>query len=188
MKAKRIIGLVVSVVVLLFATSVLVSALVPKNFNFNLAEPDRIVVYDGNATIKGSYEKNTEEYKQILELYNNGLKTSFLKAFFQGKGFGKVQTVDSTTYFNNSKMDSENYYIEFGYFEAQNTDKHGCNVDISTAEQTYNYIIIEVKNSQSLTDINAYLRKDDNISNNSYIKYTSSASHSALYKYLDELI
>lgn len=187
MKAKRIIGLVVSIVVLLFATSILVGALVPKNFNFNLAEPDRITVYkDGDN--KGVYEKDTDEYKQILELYNNGMKTSFLKAFFQGKGFGKVQTVDSTTYFNKDKMDSENYYIEFGYLEAQSTDKHGCNVDLSSAEQTYNYIIIEVKNSQSLTDINAYLRKDDDISNNSDIKYTSSASHSALYKYLDELI
>lgn len=189
MKTKRIISIVVSSIVLLFAIFVLVSAFIPKNYNFNLAQPDRITIYNSDGAQVTSYDKDSDDYNKIMELYNKGFKTSFMQGFFQGKGFKKVQTVDSTKSFNSSSIKNvENtIFIEFNYTDEQQTDKHGCDVKLETSEQTYRHVVIEIKNSQILSTVNAYIIKGDDISSTySYIRYTSYASHHALYDYLNE--
>ena len=188
MKAKKITGLVISIVVLVLAVLILVTAFVPKNFNFKLNTPNSITIYKGDGSQLNSYDKEDDEFKEIMNLYNKGLKTSMLSAFFQGKAFSKVQTIDSTRGFSSSNMDSSLLYIEFHYLEAQKTDKHGSNVNFSTDQETYNYVVIEVKNSGNLKEINAYIRKDGDINSYSYIKYTSYGSFSSLYSYLNDLV
>lgn len=187
MKAKKIISIVVSSIVLLFAIFVLVSAFIPKNYNFNLAQPDSITIYNSNGDAVTSYYKGNDEYTKIMELYDKGFKTSFMQSFFQGKAFKKVQTVDSTKTFSATSMkDVDNtIFIEFNYTQEQQTDKHGSDVKFESSERTYYHVVIEIKNSQVLSSINAYIMKA-NDSGNSNIKYTSYASHYELYDYLND--
>lgn len=190
MKAKKIISIVVSSIVLLFAIFVLVSAFIPKNFNLNLNEPDRITIYKNGEQVQTYYKnENEQEFKKIMELYNKGFKTSFMQAFFQGKSLKSVQTVDSASSFNASQMkDKENIvFIEFCYNSEQETVKHGSDVEFDTDEKNYRHVVIEIKNSQVLTSMNAYIIKGNDVSSSySYIKYTSYSAHNALYKYLSE--
>lgn len=189
MKSKKIISIVVSSIVLLFAIFVLVSAFIPKNYNFNLAQPDGVTIFKADGTQATTYDKDTDEYNKIIDLYNSGFKTSFMQSFFQGKAFKKVQTVDSTKPFNTDSMKNvENtIFIAFKYSVAQQTDKHGCDVSFTTAENTYNYVVIEIKNSQILTSTNAYIITGNYIGSSSdKIRYTSYASHHALYDYLND--
>ncbi len=189
MKTKKIISIVVSSIVLLFAIFVLVSAFIPKNFNVNLASPDRITIYNADGTQAQTYYKDEDEFNKIMNLYNKGFKTSFMQSFFQGKSLKKVQTVDSSSAFNASQMkDTKNViYIEFSYNNEQETVKHGSNVEFDTDEKNYRHVVIEIKNSQVLSSVNAYIIKGNDVASSySYIKYTSYASHNALYKYLSE--
>lgn len=192
MKTKRIISIVVSSIVLLFAIFVLVSAFIPKNYNFNLAQPDRITIYNSNGDqVTNYYKDSDDDYNKIMELYNKGFKTSFMQSFFQGKGFKKVQTVDSTNSFKSDSIKNvENtIFIEFCYTDEQQTSTHGCDVKLTTDESVYRHVFIEIKNSQVLSAVNAYIIKggeDFTSTSKNNIRYTSYASHHALYDYLND--
>ena len=186
MKAKKILGIVVVALFTILACLVVVSYFVPKNFAFPLEAPDRIVIYP-NGKDAVSVLKGSDKYDKIMELYNKGFDVKFIEAFFQGKGFDKVTTVDNSTGLSSVKTNDKMFKIEFKYDDNQDTKVVNSNVELEEKEKTYRYVVIEIVNSNSLMQVNAYIRYGTSESEaTSNIRYVSYARHAKLFSYLTE--
>ena len=184
MKGKKLASFIIVSIIAIICIFVIAGAIVPKNLSFEFDEPSSIKILNaktGNEMIM----KNSDEYDEIVKLFNNGFKVQFLEAFFQGKGFHNISTLDETQDISSlSKADT--LYIEFGYSEAKQVNLHGdTSLELADSEKTYKSVVLEVKNSNNLVQVNAYL-KIDSSSSYSYVRYTSYAKLSALYDYLNE--
>lgn len=185
MKAKRVLGIVVVALFTILACLVVVSYFVPKNFALPIEAPQTITIYDKNGTGQ-TIEKTDERYDKIMELYNKGFDVKFIEAFFQGKGFDKVTTVDSYKSLSSLKSSDSVFYIEFIYGSNQETKVVNSDVELASNEKEYRYVVIEVVNSNNLMQVNAYLRYGTSADNGSYIRYVSYARLSKLFSYLTE--
>ena len=187
MKSKKVLCIIVVALFTILACLVVVSYFVPKNFAFPLEAPQRISVYnkDGEAQ---TIEKSDERYDKIMELYNKGFDVKFIEAFFQGKGFDKITTVDSYKNLSSSnlKANDNTFHIEFEYGTEQETKVVNSDIELASNEKQYRYVVIEVVNSNNLMQVNAYLRYGTSADNGSYIRYVSYARQAKLFAYLNE--
>ncbi len=182
MKTKRVFGIIAVAVIFTLACLVVVSAIVPKSYNFNFNNPQSITILSNNQTI----EKDDDRYNEIMEKFNNGFNVKFIEAFFQGKGFQGVSTISNTTYLDSSSLKNDKtILIEFKFGVDQDTNLHGANISLSSNEKTYRSVVIEIVNSENLTKINAYL-KYNTADSTSHIAYVTYAKHADLFKYLSE--
>ena len=184
MKGKKLAGFIIVSIIAIICVFVIAGAIIPKNLSFEFDEPSYIKILN----VKTGDEmilKDDEEYDEILKHFNNGFKVQFLEAFFQGKGFNNIATLDETQYIGSlSKADT--IYIEFGYSEAKQVNLHGdTSLELAENEKTYKSVVLEVKSSNNLIQVNAYL-KTDSSSSYSYVRYVSYAKLSALYDYLND--
>lgn len=185
MKAKKIVSIVSVAILFVLALTVVISAIVPKHLNFDFAQPQSITIYKDGTKNNTIYYENDEVYKKVMELYNQGFKTSALSAFFQGKGFQKVTTIDSTKSLSSEKSGSNGIYIEFTFSEDQNVIERGVST-LTASEKVYRSVIFQVSNSNNLTQVNAYLLGTSN-TDTSYVSYVSYAGFANLYDYLNNL-
>ncbi len=183
MKTKRIISIAIVSIIFALCVGVIVSACVPKNLNFGFTEPQSITIYKEGAINGNTYQKGSDEYNKIMDLYKKSFKTSCLSAFFQGKGFNKITTIDSTKSVSSMKTGSNGISIEFTFAEDQNVDYHGADLKLDASEKTFRSVVIEVKNTSKLSQVNAYLLNVNN-TDVSYVSYVSYASQVNLYEYL----
>lgn len=185
MKAKKVLGVVVVALFTILACLIVVSYFVPKNFAFPLEAPQTITVYDKNGTGQ-AIEKTDDRYDKIMKLYNKGFDVKFIEAFFQGKGFDKVATVDNYKSLSSLKSNDNVFYIEFEYGTNQETKVVNSNIELASNEKEYRYVVIEIVNSNNLMQVNAYLRYGTSADNGSYIRYVSYARQAKLFSYLTE--
>ena len=166
-------------------------AVTPKNFDFGLNDPTSIKIYTSNESIKDSkWYKNADDgvYDKIMKLYKNSFNTTLLNSLFKGAMLETVSLDESKiNYFSNIKSD----YIEFEYTDLQTLKLNGKEYTPSKSTTNKNYVsvIIEVANTDSLAKINAYVRHGGENTNYTYsrIKFTSYATQSALYDYINSL-
>lgn len=185
MKAKRIMGIIVVALFTILACLVVVSYFVPKNFALPLETPQSINIYKKNGEVQ-TVEKTDERFDKIMELYNKGFDVKFIEAFFQGKGFDKVTTVDSYKSLSSVSSNDSMFYIEFVYGTKQETKVVNANIELASNEKEYRYVVIEVVNSNTLMQVNAYLRYGTSSDNGSYIRYVSYARQAKLFDYLNK--
>lgn len=185
MKAKKIVAIMASVLASLCLIAVIVSAFIPKDYGFKVAEPQSVTIYVNGTKNGTNYAKGDKVYNEIMGRYNNGFKVSHMVAFFQGKAFSNVVTLDNTKNISSETSGNNGIYIELHYGEDQNVDLHGANLQLASNEKTFRSLVIEVKDSARLTHINAYLLGAD--TRVSFISYSSYACHADLYNYLSKL-
>ena len=185
MKVKKLVGFIIVSIIAILCVFVIASAIIPKNLSFELEEPSSITILNE----KNGEElvlKGDEKYEKIMELYNNGFKVKFLEAFFQGKGFQNVVTLQETKSNVNSLSADDTLYIELNYSESKQVNLHGdTTLELKDSEKTYQSIVLEIKKSNNLVQTNAYL-KTSTSSSVSYVRYVSYAKLSELYTYLSE--
>ena len=184
MKGKKLASFIIVSIIAIICIFVIAGAIVPKNLSFEFDEPSSIKILNAK-TGDEVITKDKEEYNEILKLFNNGFNIKFLEAFFQGKGFNNIVTLNETQYISSlSKTDT--IYIEFNYSEAKQVNLHGdTSLELLESEKTYKAVVLEVKNSNNLVQVNAYL-KTDSSSLYSYVRYVSYAKLSELYDYLND--
>lgn len=195
MKTKKIVSIAICAVMFAIALAVVISAIVPKNFSFNFDQPQSITVYKSGAQNGATYNKNdTNEqnakiYNQILKLYNSSFKVGSLSAFFQGKAFSSVSTVDQyKNLYSIISGSGDSTYIELTFSQDQDVIARG--VTLASNETTYRSVVIEITNSSTLTQVSAYLVNPTNQAKGSYpsyVKYTSYANFADLYDYLSNM-
>lgn len=188
---SKILSLVLLAVALMLAVGTILLAVLPKNYNIGLAEPTRIVIH-ANANEyadinKSEYTKSDDNgvYDKLMKLYNNSFKTTCINAMFQGKLFDSA--VINEGYKSLSSLNG--IYIEFLYDDSQELKINGQKYDADIINDTdYRSVVIEVKNSNSLTQINAYVKYRDTLSNDySYVRFVSYAEQADLYNYITTL-
>lgn len=184
---KKVFSIIGIVLVGIIAVTAMVSVFLTKDYNFNLQAPTSIKIWKQNTNGQDNVEIGTDEYNEILKLFNSGFKVTVLDAFFQGKLAGKV-TVTENSYeslTSSSLLQTNKIFIEFKYSEDQTTNIYGQDITLSPNEETYRSIVIEVLNSTALTQFSAYIRYGDN-QDYGYVNYMTYAKHSDLYQYIND--
>lgn len=186
---NKILSLVLLALASVLALGTILCAVLPKNYNINLAEPTRIVVHSStNADVnKSVYEKGSSNgvYEKIIKLYNNSFNTTALNAMFQGKLFDSVAVAEG--YKSISSLNGT--YIEFLYDETQQVKLNGQVYDANiVSDVNYRSVVIEIKDTDNLTQINAYVRYKDTLENEySYVRFVSYAIQGELFNYIESL-
>ena len=198
--AKRIIAISLLVLCTLIVVGVTLCSFVPKSFNPGLNDPAYIVVHtkDSSSPANGStYQKNSDEYKELMKLYNDSFETTIFGALFQGKAFEGVTEAEGYKSLNSLSGP----YLEFNYTESQTIYINGKTFDEFADERearegikpivsnsSYISCVIEVSNSTSLAQINVYFKYRDTGTNNySYIRLLTYAKQASLYDYIENL-
>ena len=205
MEGKRSIGKLIFSISLIAICSILVIGItlcsfLTKNFNPGLNDPDYIVIKTSNTSSSSNntmYSKNTDEYKKLMELYNNSFETTLFTAMFQGisvesvseqEGYKSLSSL-SGTYIEFNYTSSQTMYVNgqsFDDFAKERQDKTGTRPIVSNTD--YISVFIEVKNTTSLTEVLLYFRYRDTGTNNySYIRLKTYAVQNELYDYVESL-
>ena len=186
--ASRIISIVLMVIFAGIAILVIFASFLPKNFNPNLNDPTFIKIYQSDtqsASYGTVYGENTEEYKKIMELYNDSFKTTLMSALFQNKLGEKVTVKEG--YKSLSSLSGT--YIEFFYNESQNIMLDGQEYKAEIVSNTsYIRVVIEVLDTTDFSQINVYFKYRDTGANNySYVRFLTYARQAELYDYIEKL-
>ena len=185
---KKVLAAVCCVLLVGIILSISLLSFLPKDYNFNFSTPDLIKIYVGektSSTYGQTFSKETEEYQKIYDLYNNSLKTKLITALFQGKinegvtaeeGYKSIGSVGTPR-------------LEFCYNEIQTLYLNGKEYNANIiSDESYYIIVIEVKNSTTLTEVNAYFKyKTTSTGNYSYVRFASYAVQNELYDYLKNI-
>ena len=161
-----------------------------KNFNFNFNSPDYIIIHTEDRTSSANnqiFVAGSEEYEKIMELYNQSFEVSMLDAVSQGNANSSVTPHEDFKIISESSMSGT--YIEFHYNEIQDIYLNGEKYEAkSIGDESYNTIVIEVQNSDKLTQVSAYFKYRVNYSNEySYVSLSSFAVQNSLYDYINNL-
>ena len=183
-KAQKIIMIIAISLASIVALSFVFLALFKKDYNPKLDDPTRLIVYASTDTPK-SYGQDSQTYKDIMRLYNDSFRTSFLDAMLQGKVSTNPKLVAASYKNLSSLQSSSNTYLEFFYNEPiKITDPA-----MKYTDKYYVSVVAEVLNSESLTQINIYFRYGESgTANYSYVRYVTLASQSGLYSYMHDLV
>ena len=173
-KTKNILIYVLSIILIAIIVCVVSLACIKKDFNYDFNSPEKIKV-GVNGTEYAVTNKDIEN--KIMELYNDSFKTSVLSALFSGKAFDN--TVFNEGYNNISSISSSGYWLILSY----GANKQDVKENTSFNTKVYDTIYVQVLNSNEFTTITAYLVNNSS----SYYKYTTYASQSNLYSYLNEV-
>ena len=188
---KKITSIALVAFCALLVVAVTLCSFLPKSFNPGLNEPDYIRLFSStNADIDNTtYNSDSEEYKQIISLYNESFETTVFGAMFQGKALSKVTLKEG--YQSLSSLSGT--YIEFNYSEVQTIKINGktleeAGIESQFSNHQYRSVVIEIVNSEMLSQINVYFRYNDSgYSTYSYLRFTTYARQAALYEYLENL-
>ncbi len=185
---RKILSIIAIVLLGVIAAGVIACSFIPKQFNINLETPDYVVVWKDGVSEGVTYLKNSEEYNQILEKYNASFKSTVLSSMFQGKLFASPNIVDSYHTLNLSTLISDDaIFIEFRY-DTVKTVKFNGEEYSDSSDNKYVSIMIEVLDSQNLSEIKAYVRYGEAGTNNySYYRYTTYAVQANLFDYINEI-
>ena len=173
-KTKNILICVLSIILVAIIVCVISLACIKKDFNYNFNNPEKIKV-GINGTEYAVTDKNIEN--KIMELYDESFKTSVLSALFNGKAFDNK--VFNEGYNNISNISNTGYWLILSY----GSNKQDVNENTTFNTKVYDTVYVQVLNSDDFTTITAYLVNNSS----SYYKYTTYASQSNLYSYLNEV-
>ena len=186
--AKKLLSLTIIGILVAVIITISLMALLPKNYNFNLAEPTTISVHKSDSSSSSSgelYYKDSEQYKKIMNLYKESFKTTIFTALIHGKAGDKVSAKEG--YKAVSSISAP--YIEFYYETSQKLVLNGKEYKPEIiSDANYIDVIIEVKDSTTLTEVNAYfLYKDTGTNRYSYVRFSTFAIQAELYDYIESL-
>ena len=194
--ANKIVSIVLLALCVALVVTVVLCSFLPKNFNPGLNEPDYIVVHTQDTSSpanKSQYAKNSEEYKELLRLYNESFETTVFGALFQGRALEGVTEEEG----HKSLSSLSGPYLEFNYTTSQKVyvngellvdylAKQGKSPMVSNTD--YISAVVEVYNTTSLSQIRVYFKYRDTGTNDySYIRLATYAKQSALYDYIEDL-
>ena len=188
---QRVLSIALIVICVALVVGVTLCSFLPKSFNPGLNEPSYIRLFSSsNSNINNvTYNSDSDEYTQIMSLYNESFETTIFGALFQGKASEGVSFKEG--YQSLSSLSGT--YIEFNYNEVQTIKLNGktlkeAGIDTQFSNQNYRSVVIEVVDSDSFAQINVYFRYNDSGSTTySYLRFLTFAKQSALYDYLQKL-
>lgn len=171
-------------------TGISTCSCIEKSFDFGFNAPAYIKLHTEDKTSSSNnqiFAQETKQYQNIIELYNKSFKTTLLNSILQGKAKNGVTAKEGYKSISESSLNGA--YMEFFYNEVQqiylNGEKYEANI---VGDESYYVIVIEVLNSNSLTEINAYFKYRSNSSTDySYVRFTSFAVQAELYDYISNL-
>jgi len=186
---KKILSIILAVILGVIATSVLACSFIPKQFNINLTAPDLIKVWNSEDQ-QGAYLQGSEEYDEIMALYNESFKTTILSALFYGKAFATSSIVDGYQNISTSSLlnADDDLFIEFWYDTVQTVQFEGAEYE-EEFDNKYVSIMVEVLDFSSLTQFKAYVRYGEaGTATYSYYRYLTYGIQENLYEYVQSLI
>lgn len=159
-----------------------------KDFNFGFNDPAYIKIHTADKTSSANnqiFANGTEQYQKLMSLYDKSFVISLKDATLQGKAQSGVTAKEGFKSISASSLNGT--YIEFCYNEIQevylNGEKYEANI---VGDESYYVIVIEVVNSDTLAEINAYFKyKTNSSSEYSYVRFTSFAAQAELYNYIE---
>ena len=162
---------------------------VNTNFaQFSVQESVSVEVWKNNKNQLFYKDTNTDEFNEIVNLYNKSSKVSILTALFTG-----AYSVDADIENENTSMTNKitsGYWLVFKFDEAQTLKLDGENYKDKTSSSTdpikFSKIYLQVTNTEGMSIVNAYVC-DSKTSTTA--KYTMSiyADQTALYNYITNL-
>ena len=173
--AKTVTIAVLSVLLIAIIITIICLSTISKDYGFGFNKPYRLEIsvdQNGNQVLT----KNSEQYSKIMDLYNESFKTSTMSALFSGKAFDSKEFKEEIN--SVSTITNNGYCLVFKYDTKQTLNEK------TTYSKEYDTIYIQVLDSEDFSLINAYLVNSSNSS--SYYKYSTYASQSNLYSYLEE--
>lgn len=193
---KKLLSIIALCLIAIIAGTIVIFAVVDKDYNLNLTKPDYIEIKINNNSNAQSYYADDEfadrqaVYNEVMKLYNESFKQKIMSAIFGGTISSKptIQKQYSTSFL------SSGTFIIFNYEDEQELMLNGKSYEHKKADGTiseknikYKTLYVEVKDSTAMTDFNIYV-KYENSSNStaSYYRYTVKAQQSKLYQYLQE--
>ena len=184
---KLILSISLIVVLVAFSVLTILATFVSKNYNYNFNDPTLIRIRTNDSSSKDglTFNKDSEEYNEIMKLYNNSFNAKYISALLQGK-LNDVVTVKEGY---KSLSSLSGYYVEFIYDSVQKLviDGEEYQANIVT-DESYYVITIEVLNSTTLTETNAYFKyKNASSSNYSYIRLIPYSTQADLYEYIQNM-
>lgn len=186
--AKKVLGISVMVVLIAIILTITICSFLPKSYNFGFETPSSIEIHTSDSSSpqnKRFVQKDSAEYKKIMSLYNESFNTKVLTAFLQGKINQNVKVQEG--YKSISSISGP--YLVFCYSTSQKVVLNGkeYNADI-VSDSNFIEVVIEVKNTTSLTEINAYFKyRDTGLNNYSYVRFSTLATQSNLYNYIENM-
>lgn len=183
--ARRIVSIILLAVIALLSFTIILFAFVPKNFDVGLNAPALVEIHTGKSGPAEVYQSTTDEYKKIMELYNESFKTTLLDSMLQGKLFSGPTAKEG--YMPESLITGT--YLVFTYSEPQKIKINGKDYKANIISDTeYIKVYVEVGNSSNLAEMNAYFAyKATGTNNYSYVRVCSFAKQAKLYEYVNNL-
>ena len=186
--AKKFVGITLLFLLVAVIVTVAVLAFVPKDYNFGFNDPVTIEMHTANSSSpnnKRLLPRDSEEYNEIMKLYKESFESKFLTSLLQGKLNRQVEVTEG--YKSISSLTGP--YLVFCYESSQKLVLNGkeYKADI-VSDSNFIEVVIEVKNTTSLTEINAYFKyRDTGLNNYSYVRFSTLAAQSNLYNYIENL-
>jgi len=190
---KKVLSIISLCLIAVLAVAIIVFSTVNTNYNLNLTKPDYIEISINNSNTKESYYSNGDDehkqvYNKVMELYNASYKQKIMSGIFSGVLFNKPTIIYSTSSVNSILNNGS--FIVFNYNNEQTLTLNGkpYTYTSSSGSQTtnikYNKLYVQVKNSNSITTFNIYVKNIDN--DYSYYRYSVQAKQADLYSYIQE--
>ncbi len=167
----------------------IVLGFVNTNFaQFSVEQSVSVEVWKNNKNQLFYKDTNTDEFNEIVNLYNKESKISILTALFTG-----AYSVDANIENENTSMTNKitsGYWLVFKYDEAQTLKLDGENYKDKTSTSTdpikFTKIYLQVTNTEGMSLVNAYVCDSTTTTT---AKYTMSiyANQTALYNHITNL-
>lgn len=184
---KRFASIAVIVVLVAIITAVSLCSVLTKNYDFGFNAPTFIRIHTSNSSSPNNnraFFAGQEEYKKLLDLYKKSMQPKIMAALFQGK-LGEGVTVKE----GYKSLSLSGAYLEFNYDTVQKLYLNGTEYEASiVSDESYYTIVIEVTDSTSLSEVNAYFKyKTSGSGNYSYVRFVSFAAQADLYNYIENM-
>lgn len=183
-KTKLIISIsLLSVLGILIITTIVLACL-KKDYNVNVNDPYQIRIYstENSNFYEYTFDKEDQEYKDIMKLYNESSVENYLTLFLAGK-LNKESYIDNlnsqTSVISNViNKNPDHYYVEFVYGELNNlmlNDEPFYKAGTDDVVR-YNKLLLEVKNTSSVEEVKIYVEN--------YSQYSTTNSISSSYQFV----
>lgn len=190
---KKVLSIIALCLIGVLAATIIIFSTVNTSYNLNLAKPDYIEVSINNSNYKESYYANGDEehkavYNKIMNLYNASFKQKIMSGIFSGVIFNKPKIVYSGT--SKNSILNNGTFIIFNYSSEQTLMLNGKPYTYTYSSGStetnikYNTLYVEVKNSNSITTFNIYVKNIN--SDYSYYRYSVQAKQADLYNYIQQ--
>ena len=186
--AKKFVGITLLLALVAVIVTVAVLAFVPKDYNFGFNDPVTIEMHTADSSSpnnKRLLQKDSEEYNEIMKLYKESFGSKVLTSLLQGKLNRQVEVTEG--YKSISSLTGP--YLVFCYESSQKLVLNGKEYKAEiVSDSNFIEVVVEVKNTTNLTEINAYFKyRDTGLNNYSYVRFSTLAAQSNLYNYIENL-